>query len=146
MTIRNSFWLSLKSKKSRKWALKLNTFKSYHVRLFEEMRLTRTVSVWPVGLVGGLMVEKPKIVNNVRENLKSFFNYFLYYINFVIGCNWMGCFMVSSSTVCNWHGWICSEPKTFSIQAESEICLQSKKRSPGLWVKVFWVLSNKFQN
>jgi len=65
------------------------------------MRLTRTVSVWPVGLVGGLMVEKPKIVNNVRENLKSFFNYFLYYINFVIGCNWMGCFMVSSSTVCN---------------------------------------------
>ena len=27
------------------------------------MRNTQTVSVWPVGLVGGLMVEKPKVLN-----------------------------------------------------------------------------------
>jgi len=29
------------------------------VELFEEMRATKKVSVWPVGLVGGIMVEKP---------------------------------------------------------------------------------------
>lgn len=34
---------------------------TYDVRLFEEMRSTRKVSVWPVGLVGGLSVEKPLI-------------------------------------------------------------------------------------
>ena len=27
------------------------------------MRHTQKVSVWPVGLVGGLMVEKPKVIN-----------------------------------------------------------------------------------
>ncbi|CAB3373146.1 Hypothetical predicted protein [Cloeon dipterum] len=32
---------------------------SYSVRLFEEMRNVRGVGVWPVGLVGGLMVERP---------------------------------------------------------------------------------------
>lgn len=32
---------------------------SYSIRLFEEMRGVRGVGVWPVGLVGGLMVERP---------------------------------------------------------------------------------------
>lgn len=34
---------------------------TYDLRLFEEMRNTRGVSVWPVGLVGGLVVEKPLV-------------------------------------------------------------------------------------
>ena len=32
---------------------------TYSIELFDEMRHTKTVSVWPVGLVGGLMVEGP---------------------------------------------------------------------------------------
>jgi galactosylgalactosylxylosylprotein 3-beta-glucuronosyltransferase 3 len=32
---------------------------TYDVRLFEQMRNTRSVSIWPVALVGGLLVEKP---------------------------------------------------------------------------------------
>ncbi|XP_059481266.1 galactosylgalactosylxylosylprotein 3-beta-glucuronosyltransferase I [Neocloeon triangulifer] len=32
---------------------------SYSIRLFEEMRYVQNVGVWPVGLVGGLMVERP---------------------------------------------------------------------------------------
>ncbi|GIY61244.1 galactosylgalactosylxylosylprotein 3-beta-glucuronosyltransferase 3 [Caerostris darwini] len=36
---------------------------TYDLDLFEEMRYTQTVSVWPVGLVGGLMVEKPLVEN-----------------------------------------------------------------------------------
>ncbi|XP_067011270.2 galactosylgalactosylxylosylprotein 3-beta-glucuronosyltransferase I [Anabrus simplex] len=32
---------------------------AYSLEIFEEMRSTKGVSVWPVGLVGGLMVEKP---------------------------------------------------------------------------------------
>ena len=34
---------------------------TYDIRVFEDMRYTKRVSVWPVGLVGGLMVEKPKV-------------------------------------------------------------------------------------
>lgn len=34
---------------------------AYSLELFQEMRYTREVSVWPVGLVGGLMVEKPEV-------------------------------------------------------------------------------------
>ena len=34
---------------------------TYSLELFEEMRTTQKVSVWPVGIVGGLMVEKPKL-------------------------------------------------------------------------------------
>lgn len=34
---------------------------TYDLQLFEEMRPTRKVSVWPVGLVGGLHVEKPHV-------------------------------------------------------------------------------------
>ncbi|XP_054723907.1 galactosylgalactosylxylosylprotein 3-beta-glucuronosyltransferase 3-like, partial [Uloborus diversus] len=36
---------------------------TYDLDLFEEMRYTERVSVWPVGLVGGLMVEKPLVKN-----------------------------------------------------------------------------------
>ncbi|XP_064904363.1 galactosylgalactosylxylosylprotein 3-beta-glucuronosyltransferase 3 [Columba livia] len=34
---------------------------TYSVRIFEEMRSTRLVSVWPVGLVGGLRFEGPVV-------------------------------------------------------------------------------------
>lgn len=34
---------------------------TYDLQLFEEMRFTHKVSVWPVGLVGGLMVERPLV-------------------------------------------------------------------------------------
>ena len=31
------------------------------MQLFEEMRYTKRVSVWPVAFAGGLMVEKPNV-------------------------------------------------------------------------------------
>lgn len=34
---------------------------TYSIELFNEMRDTKTVSVWPVGLVGGVMVERPQV-------------------------------------------------------------------------------------
>uniref|UniRef100_A0A1B6LH87 Galactosylgalactosylxylosylprotein 3-beta-glucuronosyltransferase n=1 Tax=Graphocephala atropunctata TaxID=36148 RepID=A0A1B6LH87_9HEMI len=34
---------------------------SYSLQIFTEMRFTKEVSVWPVGLVGGLLVEKPVV-------------------------------------------------------------------------------------
>uniref|UniRef100_A0A1B6H6B8 Galactosylgalactosylxylosylprotein 3-beta-glucuronosyltransferase n=1 Tax=Homalodisca liturata TaxID=320908 RepID=A0A1B6H6B8_9HEMI len=34
---------------------------SYSLQIFSEMRFTKEVSVWPVGLVGGLLVEKPVV-------------------------------------------------------------------------------------
>ncbi|KAG8193285.1 hypothetical protein JTE90_003772 [Oedothorax gibbosus] len=34
---------------------------TYDLDIFEEMRYTHMVSVWPVGLVGGLMVERPLV-------------------------------------------------------------------------------------
>ncbi|XP_075232879.1 glucuronyltransferase I [Lycorma delicatula] len=34
---------------------------TYSIQIFNEMRHTKRVSVWPVGLVGGLMVERPII-------------------------------------------------------------------------------------
>ncbi|XP_061091537.1 galactosylgalactosylxylosylprotein 3-beta-glucuronosyltransferase 3 [Conger conger] len=34
---------------------------TYSLQLFEEMRGTRTVSVWPVGLVGGMRFERPVV-------------------------------------------------------------------------------------
>ena len=43
---------------------------TYTVKLFEEMRHTKRVSVWPVGIVGGLMVEKPKVEWNKHEHSK----------------------------------------------------------------------------
>nr|XP_039248096.1 galactosylgalactosylxylosylprotein 3-beta-glucuronosyltransferase 3-like [Styela clava] len=36
---------------------------TYSLRIFEEMRFTKTVSVWPVGLVGGLKFEGPLCKN-----------------------------------------------------------------------------------
>ncbi|KAG8430438.1 hypothetical protein GDO86_020609 [Hymenochirus boettgeri] len=36
---------------------------TYSVRIFEEMRPTKKVSVWPVGLVGGLRYEGPLVKN-----------------------------------------------------------------------------------
>ena len=35
---------------------------TYSLEIFEEMRHTQTVSVWPVGLVGGLMVERQEVL------------------------------------------------------------------------------------
>lgn len=32
---------------------------TYDIRIFDEMRTISRVGVWPVGLVGGLMVERP---------------------------------------------------------------------------------------
>ncbi|KAK9512502.1 hypothetical protein O3M35_000910 [Rhynocoris fuscipes] len=43
---------------------------SYSLQVFEEMRYTKEVSVWPVGLVGGLMVEKP-ILDPVTGKVKG---------------------------------------------------------------------------
>lgn len=34
---------------------------TYSIELFQEMRHTQTVSVWPVGLVGDVMVERPQV-------------------------------------------------------------------------------------
>lgn len=34
---------------------------AYALEVFEEMRYVKSVGVWPVGLVGGLMVERPKL-------------------------------------------------------------------------------------
>ncbi|XP_077291573.1 galactosylgalactosylxylosylprotein 3-beta-glucuronosyltransferase I-like isoform X2 [Arctopsyche grandis] len=34
---------------------------TYSLQIFEEMRLVRKVGVWPVGLVGGMMVERPLV-------------------------------------------------------------------------------------
>ncbi|XP_015791609.1 galactosylgalactosylxylosylprotein 3-beta-glucuronosyltransferase sqv-8 [Tetranychus urticae] len=39
---------------------------TYDLRLFDEMRDTKKVSCWPVGLVGGLMVERP-LVNDENK-------------------------------------------------------------------------------
>ncbi|XP_052768062.1 galactosylgalactosylxylosylprotein 3-beta-glucuronosyltransferase 2-like [Mya arenaria] len=36
---------------------------TYDIRIFEEMRYTKNVSVWPVGLVAGLRYEAPKVSN-----------------------------------------------------------------------------------
>ena len=48
---------------------------TYSLELFEEMRHTQTVSVWPVGLVGGLMVERQEVLK--EESLRDT----LYYDN-----------------------------------------------------------------
>lgn len=45
---------------------------TYDLQLFQEMRFTRKVSVWPVGLVGGLLVEKPLLgADNKVESFNS---------------------------------------------------------------------------
>jgi len=40
---------------------------TYDIRLFEEMRETKRVSIWPVALVGGLKVERP-LVSETSDN------------------------------------------------------------------------------
>ncbi|XP_003744238.1 galactosylgalactosylxylosylprotein 3-beta-glucuronosyltransferase I-like [Galendromus occidentalis] len=46
---------------------------TYDVRLFEEMRLTKKASVWPVGLVGGLMVERPIVIDGRIKRFNAVF-------------------------------------------------------------------------
>ena len=41
------------------------------MQLFEEMRYTKRVSVWPVAFAGGLMVEKPKVEWNEHKQIYS---------------------------------------------------------------------------
>ncbi|WAR19757.1 B3GA3-like protein [Mya arenaria] len=36
---------------------------TYAIRVFEEMRYTKKISVWPVGLVAGIRYESPKVRN-----------------------------------------------------------------------------------
>ena len=42
---------------------------TYSMQLFEEMRYTKRVSVWPVAFAGGLMVEKPKLEWNEHKQI-----------------------------------------------------------------------------
>lgn len=44
---------------------------TYDLELFTEMRHTRKVSVWPVGFVGGLLVERP-VVHKTINKIESF--------------------------------------------------------------------------
>ena len=44
---------------------------TYDLRLFNEMRNTTKVSVWPVGLVGGLLVEKPIVEDGIVTGWNS---------------------------------------------------------------------------
>jgi len=44
---------------------------TYDLELFSEMRYTRKVSVWPVGLVGGLLVERPIVNGNKIDSFNS---------------------------------------------------------------------------
>ncbi|XP_022656245.1 galactosylgalactosylxylosylprotein 3-beta-glucuronosyltransferase 3-like [Varroa destructor] len=46
---------------------------TYDIRLFNEMRQTKKVSVWPVGLAGGLMVERPIVVDGRVKRFNSVF-------------------------------------------------------------------------
>lgn len=41
---------------------------TYSTELFDEMRATKTVSVWPVGLVGGVMVERPIVTRATHSS------------------------------------------------------------------------------
>jgi galactosylgalactosylxylosylprotein 3-beta-glucuronosyltransferase 3 len=43
---------------------------TYDLRVFDEMRSVRAVGVWPVGLVGGMMVERP-IVDTVTNKVNG---------------------------------------------------------------------------
>lgn len=46
---------------------------TYDIELFSEMRNTKVVSCWPVGLVGGLMVEKPLVKDGKVTAFNSVF-------------------------------------------------------------------------
>lgn len=45
---------------------------TYDLALFNEMRYTKKVSVWPVGLVGGLLVERPIVHPIEHDKIESF--------------------------------------------------------------------------
>ena len=47
---------------------------TYTTQLFDEITRTRKVSVFPVGLVGGVMVEKPLVDSNTGEMIRKFLN------------------------------------------------------------------------
>ena len=56
------FWIRENVARSKKGVIYFaDDDNTYDDELFEAMRDTSTVSVWPAGLVGGLMVEKPKV-------------------------------------------------------------------------------------
>lgn len=44
---------------------------TYDLQLFSEMRYTRRVAVWPVGFVGGLLVERPIVKSQKIESFNS---------------------------------------------------------------------------
>lgn len=112
------------------------------MQVFEEMRDTQTVSVWPVGLVGGLMVEKPKIgesTGGTESGKKVFFDQGLIFLllhltrfSLISGSYWLGCFLVSPQAICGRYGRFCSQLKALPITAESKICLQGQERSSGV--------------
>ena len=41
---------------------------TYSIIFFDEMRYTKTISVWPVGLVGGVLVKKPIVLGDKLSN------------------------------------------------------------------------------
>lgn len=45
---------------------------TYDLALFDEMRQTKRVSVWPVGFVGGLLVERPIVSNDDLQRVSGF--------------------------------------------------------------------------
>lgn len=47
---------------------------AYDLKLFEEIRSTNRVSIFPVGLVGGLVVEKPLVANGKVTGFNSLWN------------------------------------------------------------------------
>jgi hypothetical protein len=49
---------------------------TYALDLFKEIRTTTRVSVFPVGLVGGVLVEKPKVLNGrvIGWEVRALFN------------------------------------------------------------------------
>ena len=48
---------------------------TYTTQLFDEITRTKKVTVFPVGLVGGVMVEKPLVDSNTGEMIRMFLNF-----------------------------------------------------------------------
>jgi hypothetical protein len=55
---------------------------TYALDLFKEIRTTARVSVFPVGLVGGVLVEKPKVLNGrvIGWEVRALFNLSLCFV------------------------------------------------------------------
>ena len=47
---------------------------SYHLRLFHDMRFTKTVSIWPVAFIGGLVYERPIVRHGKVTSFNTTFN------------------------------------------------------------------------